>query len=226
MDGGVVKAGSDALDRLAPVARPLLDEVDRALAALGAPAAHPVWATLRRVGATPAEVVRSSAAWDPARLRGAAQVLRQQAQAYAQVPVGPALSWRGSAAAAFAAQATALANHLTAGPGSMLERLGDTAAYAESVAAWFEQTRAAVAAALADVLTSAQAVAMKSSAAGSLAGSATAAADIATYLLDVVAEAIAAGDDLPRIWRARLEQAPFGGAGVPEAAPHSIDVHH
>ena len=217
---------ADALARLEPVARPLLDEVDRALATLGAPSTHPVWAALRRVGATPADAVRSIAAWDPARLREVAEALRQQAQAYAETPVGPALSWRGSAAAAFAAHATALANHLTAGPGSMLERLGDTAGYADAVAAWFERSRVAVAAALADVLTSAQAVTLRSSSAGSLSASVTAAADIATYLLDVVGDAVAVGDDLPRSWRARLEQAPFGGAGEPEAAPQSIDVHH
>jgi hypothetical protein len=222
MDGGVVM---DPLARLEPVARPLLDEVDRALATLGAPPAHPVWAALRRVGATPGDAVRSIAGWDPARLRGVAEALRQQAGVYAQTPVGPALSWRGSAAAAFAARATALADHFTAGPGSMLERLGDTAAYADAVADWFEHTRAAMAAALADVLSSAQAVALRSSSGGSLAASVSAAADVAAYLLDVVGDAIAAGDDLPRAWSARLEPAPLRGAGVPEAAPQSIDVH-
>jgi hypothetical protein len=217
---------SDALTRLEPAARPLLDEVDRALTTLGAPPAHPVWSALRRVGATPADAVRSIAAWDPARLRGVAEALRQQARAYAETPLGPALSWRGSAAAAFAAQATALADHVAAGSGSMLERLVDTAGYADAVAAWFEQTRTEVAGALADVLASAQAVAVRSSSAGSLAASVTAAADIGAYLLGVVGDAISVAEDLPRIWRARLERIPFGGPGVPEAAPHSIDVHH
>jgi hypothetical protein len=218
-------AGSDALARLEAVARPLLDEVDRALATLGAPAAHPVWAALRRVGATPGDAVRSIAGWDAARLRAVAQALRQQAGAYAQAPIGPAVSWRGSAAAAFAARATALADHLTSGPGSMRERLDDTASYADAVADWFEHTRSELAAALADVLTSAQAVALRSSSGASLAAAVSAAADIATYLLDVVGDAIAAGDELPRAWSARLEPAPLRGPGVPEAAPHSIDVH-
>ena len=40
----------DALARLAPVARPLLRDVDNALATLGAPPEHPVWALLRRMG--------------------------------------------------------------------------------------------------------------------------------------------------------------------------------
>ena len=60
----------DALARLAPVARPLLRDVDDALATLGAPPEHPVWALLRRVGATPGRRGRrSSPTCDPDRLR-------------------------------------------------------------------------------------------------------------------------------------------------------------
>jgi hypothetical protein len=219
-------AGYDALARLEPISRPLLAEVDRALATLGAPAAHPVWGALRRVGATPADAVRAIADWDPAALREAARALQAQARSYGQTAVAPSASWRGPAAATYAAHAAALAGHLSVEPDSMAAKLLAMAGYADAVAGWFERTRAQLTGALADVMTSAQAVAIRASADGSVASSVSAAADIATHLLDVIAEALATGECLPDDWRAKLERVDFRSAAAAEAAPRSIDVHH
>jgi hypothetical protein len=61
----------DALARVEPVARPLLREVDVALATLGAPADHPVWPLLRRLGVTPADAVAFFAEARPDAIRSA-----------------------------------------------------------------------------------------------------------------------------------------------------------
>jgi hypothetical protein len=216
----------DALARLEPVARPLLAEVDQALATLGAPAAHPVWSALRSVGATPADAVSAIAAWDTAEMRTAANALRAQARDYTEATPTAAPSWEGQAGALYRAQATAIAEQLSTGPQSMALRLNDQAGFAEAVASWYEQTRSAVAAALADVLSSAQAVAIRTAADGTLASSVSAAADIATHLLEVVAGALAAGEDLPPAWRGRLQRLDFPAAGEAEPAASSIDVQH
>jgi hypothetical protein len=216
----------DALARLEPIARPLLAEVDQALATLGAPAAHPVWSALRSVGATPADAVSTVAAWDPAPLRTAANALRAQARDYTEVTPSALPVWEGQAGALYRAQATAIAQQLSGAPQSMAQRLTDQAGYADAVAAWYEQTRSAVAAALADVLTSAQAVAIRTAADGTLASSVSAAADIATHLLDVLASALATGEDLPLAWRGRLQRLDLASSGDAEPASRSIDVHH
>jgi hypothetical protein len=216
----------DALARLEPIARPLLAEVDQALATLGAPAAHPVWSALRSVGATPADCVSTVAAWDPAPLRTAANALRAQARDYTEATPSAPPAWEGQAGALYRARAAAIAQQLSAGPQSMAQRLTDQAGYADAVATWYEQTRSAVAAALAEVLTSSQAVAIRTAADGTLASSVSAAADMATHLLDVVANALAAGEDLPQAWRGRLQRLDFPSAGDAEPASGAIDVHH
>jgi hypothetical protein len=202
----------DALARLEPVARPLLTEVDRALATLGAPPEHGVWAALRRVGATPGDVVAVIAATEPDRLRATADTLRERAHAYDATPVAAPTGWHGPAATAYAHHAAALGAHL-GGDGaddarSMAGRLRATAEYAEATADWYQQTRSQLARALADVLTSGQAVTIRASAAGSV-DALRAAADIAQHLLDAVDDAIAAGDELTRAWAGQLDELPF-----------------
>jgi hypothetical protein len=225
----------DPLARLEPVARPLLAEVDRALATLGAPGGHPVWSALRRVGVTPADAVATIAGWDPSSLRAAGQSLRQQAQAYAALPSTAGSGWTGPAASAYAAHAAALTTHVAGGAESMAGRLTETAEYADAVANWYERGRSTVAAALAEVLTSAQAIAVRTStvaasvspvASVSPAASVSAAADIASHLLDAVAGVIAAGEELPGLWAQRLGVVDFRPAEAAPLAPGIIDIHH
>jgi hypothetical protein len=216
----------DALARLEPIARPLLAEVDQTLATLGAPAEHAVWTALRRVGATPADAVTAVAALDPVLLRTVASGVRARGRDYtaATPSIGPV--WWGPAAALYQAQAATIAQQLSTGPQSMAQRLTDLAAYADAVAAWYEEIRSSLAAALAEVLTSAQAVAIRTAADGTLAASISAAADIATHLLDVVAGALAAGEDLPGTWRSRLQRRDFAPVSDADQASPAIDVHH
>jgi hypothetical protein len=54
----------------------------------------------------------------------------------------------------------------------------------------------------------------------------SAAADIATHLLDVLASALATGEDLPLAWRGRLQRLDLASSGDAEPASRSIDVHH
>src|SRR5256885_352929 len=72
----------DLLDRVYPVARELLDRVDATLLAGGAPADHPIWPLLRRLGALPGEVVAHLAGGAPGGLTETGDTLRQHADGY------------------------------------------------------------------------------------------------------------------------------------------------
>jgi hypothetical protein len=202
----------DSLARLAPIARPLLRDVDDALATLGAPPEHPVWALLRRMGTTPSDAVSFFADLDPDRLRTAGQALRDQALSYEGATIPAAVPWEGSAAHRYAVQAAGLGRFLQrADAESLAGRLRATASYVDSVADWCQQSRDQVARSLAQVLTSSQAVAVRSvpalgrglgevmratdSGAG-LAQAVTAAADIGALLLGVAEDAVVAGRNL------------------------------
>ena len=67
----------DVLARIEPVTRDLLTRVDAALMVHGAPAEHPVWARLRRLGSTPADAVAFFAHADPEPLHVAAAAVRR-----------------------------------------------------------------------------------------------------------------------------------------------------
>src|SRR5437588_8347633 len=94
----------DLLDRVYPVARELLARVDATLLAGGAPADHPIWPLLRRVGALPGEIVAHLAGVAADGSTGTADALRQQADGYRhrtdEVPMPAA--WGGPAADAYA----------------------------------------------------------------------------------------------------------------------------
>jgi hypothetical protein len=218
----------DALARIEPVARPLLRDVDTALAALGAPAEHSIWALLRRSGATPADAVAHFAGVDASPLRSAAAALREQVTVYQLTSVAAQVPWRGSTGDVYAAQASALNEHLRGDRDeSMAARLDATASYVEELAAWVDQSRRELAAALADVITSAQAVTLGRSGpapapASALAASAPApastdlrpdavlaAADIGAYVLAAVAEAVDHGHALNSRWGSRLSELQF-----------------
>jgi hypothetical protein len=214
----------DALGRLAPVARPLLRQVDNALATLGAPPEHPVWGLLRRVGATPADAVGFVADLEPARLRTAAEELRARADGYASAVVPARLSgWEGASAEVYATRAVGLATHLHAG---LVDRLRASASYVDAVADWYAGARDQLAHCLADVLGSRQAMAVRSQPAvgggltellrdgvggdggtgEALATSVRAAADIGVAILGVAEDAVARGGELHRRWAAELSE--------------------
>jgi hypothetical protein len=204
----------DALARLAPVARPLLRDVDNALATLGAPPEHSVWALLRQTGTTPADAVAFFVDLDPNRLRVAGQALRLRALAYDAATVPATVPWEGSAAHQYAVQAVSLGRFLHGDEAETLaSRLRATGSYVDSVADWCQHSRDQVARTLAQVLTSSQAVAVRSVPAlgrglgdlmraadpgGGLARAVTAAADIGAAVLGVAEDAVVAGRNLHR----------------------------
>ena len=218
----------DALARLAPLAGPLVAEVDAALAGLGAPAAHPVWRLLGSVGATPADVVAHVAGLDPSRLRAAGADLRRHAEAYdashdsAQLPGDP--PWEGAAARLYATTAGALRDHVA----GLADRLRATASYVESLAGWQQSLRDELAQALARVLTSEQAVRVRLRGArpadpAALAAAVGAAADIGVALLTVVTTAAAVSRDLVR-GAGSLEELPFRPPAPTEPASHERTI--
>jgi hypothetical protein len=189
----------DALARLAPVARPLLVEVDAALATLGAPAGHAVWRLLGSVGATPADLVAFVAELEPSRLLTAGTDLRRRAEEYDAAPIPTDPAWEGETSLHYATTAAALREHAA----GLAGRLRATASYVEGVAAWQQALRDELARALARVLASAQAVKVRLRGArpaepAALTAAVGAAADIAAELLTVVARAAVASRDVVR----------------------------
>ena len=207
----------DLLDRVHPVARGLLDQVDATLVAAGAPAEHRIWPLLRRIGALPGELVAHLAGVTPDRLSEASDPLHRQADGYRlradAVPMPAA--WAGPAADAFAATWTGLSGHLAgSGPDSLAGRLADTAAYLDDVKAWLTRGRRALAGTVAECLGSAEAVALRSapgtpdwltgSAARPATEVATAAATIGAHVLQAAGEILDDGRALHDRWAGRL----------------------
>lgn len=214
----------DALARLYPVAHDLLAQVDIALATLGAPAEHPVWELLRRLGATPGDVVGHLAELRPEPLREAAFALHAEAEAYRRADVPVEVAWSGAAADVYREHAVALAAHLGgvhATDHSMIARLAATAAYAEQAADWVQGARDRMARAVADVLSSTQAVRLRGgpgvggldeltrAPAGVPAATVLAAADIAVCLLTAAEDALVAGQALHARFAGELGEVPF-----------------
>jgi hypothetical protein len=219
----------DALDQAADAAADLLARVDEVLWRVGAPAEHPVWPLLRRLRALPGDAVGAVAALRPGPLAGAGSVLRPLADAYEDVCRTTAAepAWDGAAAGAYAARRSTLNAHLAgdrAGAG-LAGRVRDTASYAEAVAAWMLDSRRAVAQALVDVLTCAEAVTVRVGTEPSPA-LAAAAADIAARVLAPTAGAYDAADALYADWAGRLAEAPAPDepdAGLPAVPGPSAD---
>jgi hypothetical protein len=242
----------DALDRLEPVARDLLRQVDESLTRRGAPADHPVWTLLRRVGATPADAIAFVAGQRPGELRHLGDVIRGPAGDYVTASIPATLDWAGSAADAYGVRAAALAAHLRGGGAdSMTGRLAATAGYLDAVADWQQRSRDHLARALADILTSGQAVTLRLGQAGRLdqaglldqdgrleqdgrlggAGAegpvVTAAADIGARVLAAAAEALDTGTDLGSVWADRLTEVSYvEHAGPTPTLAARIDVRH
>lgn len=227
----------DALDRLATPARALFARVDSALARAGAPEGHPIWSLLRVVGALPGDAVGAVLALRPGELFRAGAPLRDLAREYDRAGSaesqthsklssagGPATGdgdgWSGSGAAAFAGHWASLAGHLAGPEESLAARLRDTAGYAEAVADWMVNTRAVLAATVAQAFGSTEAVTLVtvgrpgSAMGGGWPGAdppvppevARAAATLGALVLATVDEAYAAGARLPAAWSGRLTE--------------------
>src|SRR5687767_1885190 len=102
----------DALARLLPVARPLLQDVDTTLMTRGAPGGHPVLRLLATLGVAPSHVLESVADLEPARLREAGATLRRAARTYGWSTPPTVGSWEGAAARHYGAAVAALGEHL------------------------------------------------------------------------------------------------------------------
>jgi hypothetical protein len=204
----------DQLDGVLSTVVPLLKRVDEVLSSTGAPRDHQVWPALRRVRLLPWDAVQAVAALRPGELAGASAALRADARSYGGVAAslpGPG-SWSGEAADAYDAARRRAAAHLSGGLDSLDERLEATADLADALTDWIRRTRSELAATLAEVMLSAEAlslteagsppgdpvtagqgraagpVALGSVALGSVGiGEARAAADVAARVLEAVA---------------------------------------
>jgi hypothetical protein len=187
----------DRLDELLTAAGSLLERVDDVLSEIGAPGGHDVWRELRRVRLLPGDAARAVAALHPAAILEAAPELHADARAYADLAdVLPlAGSWTGEAAEAYEKARRSAAEHLNGGPDSLGQRMSATADLADSLIAWMLQIRADLAAVLAEVMLSAEAIVLT---AGdhSPSGQADAAATIGARLLRAVADGYDAAEEL------------------------------
>jgi hypothetical protein len=182
----------DRLDHLSGAAAPLLRRVDEILTAAGAPAAHPVWELLRRVRLLTVDAVAAVTGLRPDSFVADTPDLRSRAAGYVEAAANlPAPEvWSGEAAEAYDAARRRLADHLSGDPESLAERLEASADLADALADWMRRGRSAVAAALADVLGSVEAVrlAVEDGAEPVPVPLVVAAADVAARVLHAVAE--------------------------------------
>jgi hypothetical protein len=217
----------DALEHLLAPGRELLARVDAALVAGGAPAEHPIWPLLRRVGALPGDAAGSVAELAPTPVENAAVELRALAEAYARrhAAVGGPVEWTGAAADAFGARWARLGAYLgtNADPeeSSLAGRVAACAAYLEDVTSWMRSARGSLASALATVLGSAEAVGLRAGSAP--AGPPTvdvlvSAAGIGVRVLDAVAVSHDDGFTVARRWAAPLGELAFAPGAEPGAS--------
>ncbi|SCL57510.1 hypothetical protein GA0070606_2783 [Micromonospora citrea] len=206
----------DTLDRLAEPGLDLLRRVDMLLAA-GAPENHRVWPLLRRLQVLPGEAVRHFLDLHPAPLTAAGHSVRRLVPGYddASAALTDPVLWSGPAASAYGQSRSALLRHLDEGPESLVGRLESTAGYAEALADWVEGSRLALARALADVLRSAEAVAVVAATSTAGGGSGRAAqagpggieaAEIAARVLAVLCVAYDGAETLLRQWGPSLAE--------------------
>lgn len=225
----------DVLDRVADPGADLLARVDAALSAAGAPAGHPIWPPLRRIGALPGTAAEAVVALRPEPLTAAAAALRGFSEEYAEThaAVPPPDGWQGAGAQAYAAHWAGLSAHLAGGPESLAGRLAATAGYADALADWMRETRLALARALAAVLGSAQAVTLVGGPAvrdeglrpgGSRAAAVTvlAAAEIGVHVLDPLARAYDRAEELRRVWAPQLAELPYRSMETVPASPGAV----
>jgi hypothetical protein len=208
------------MDTLAWVAEPgrdLLARVDAVLAALGAPADHPIWPLLRRVGALPGDVLDAYCALAPDRLVAAGEGVRVRAETYAEeradlAAAVAATDWTGTAASAFEQRWATLGEHLggAAAPDapSLAGRLAATASYVDDVAAWMRGAREDLAHEVATALGSQEAVRLRVDSPGGN-GPAASAAAIGVAVLAVADRQSGAAEEVAERWAGRLAELPF-----------------
>jgi hypothetical protein len=182
----------DTLDQVMAAAAPLLRRVDELLSGVGAPPDHQVWTQMRRVRLRPGDAVHAIAALRPDDLADASPELRADARAYADIAesLPPPGTWTGDAADAYDAARRRAADHLSGGLESLDERMEATADLADALTDWMSESRSAVAATLAGVLGSTEAILLSADSAvdPAAAREVLAAADIAERLLRTVAD--------------------------------------
>ncbi|MFF5053984.1 hypothetical protein ACFY1S_12465 [Micromonospora sp. NPDC000663] len=204
----------DPLDRLAEPGLDLLHRVDALLAA-GVPEGHRVWPLLRRMQVLPGDAVRGFLDLHPAPLTGAGHAVHRLVRGYDDVcaTLTDPVLWSGPAASAYGQERAALLRHLDEGPESLVGRLESTAGYADALADWVEGSRLALARTLADVLRSAEAVAVVAATAagpplppGPVGPGVADAAEIAARVLAVLCVAYDGAETLLRQWAPSLAE--------------------
>ncbi|XVU25844.1 hypothetical protein ACQPZJ_01940 [Actinoplanes sp. CA-054009] len=155
----------DRLDQLLDAARPLLLRVERVLDVAGAPAEHEIWPELRCVRLLPADAVTAVAELRPEALAEAVPQLRAAARscAGAAADLPPPGEWEGEAAEAYDDLRRRVATHLAGAGDSLDERLEATADLAAALHDWMTRSRDTLAATLAEVLLSAEALTLQTS---------------------------------------------------------------
>jgi methyl-accepting chemotaxis protein len=188
------------LDQVLQTAGPLLRRVDEVVSGVGAPADHRMWEQLRRVRLLPADAVTAVASLRPAELTEAVQELRADARTYAGVAgsLPRPGAWSGAAAESYDEARRRLAEQIGGGPESFEERLDATADLAEALHEWMHHTQDDLAAILAEILGSAQALDLpvESATDPATTRAVLAAADIAERVLHQVADSYDQAADL------------------------------
>jgi hypothetical protein len=205
----------DLLTSVAEPGRDLLSRVDSVLAGAGAPADHPVWPLLRRVGALPGDVLEAFCALAPDRLGAAGEAVRVRAETYAEeradlAAAVAATGWTGGSASAFEHRWDALGGHLGGAAASaeatLAGRLAATASYVDDVAAWMRAARRDLAHEVATALGSLEAVRLRAE--RNLPASA-AAATIGVAVLAVADRQADAAEEVAERWATRLAELPL-----------------
>lgn len=191
----------DLLDQVMEAADPLLRRVDEVLSTTGAPAEHALWAELRRVRLLPGDAARAVGSLNPAALSGAVDALRSDARTCADTAADlpPPDTWTGEAAEAYDDLRRRTAAHLSGADDSLDERWEATADLARALADWMGAARSELAAVIAQVLTSAEAVTLTTTPPrAATVTQAEAAAEVGVRVLRSVAASYAEADDLLR----------------------------
>ncbi|MEU8821977.1 hypothetical protein [Actinoplanes sp. NPDC048796] len=184
----------DALYQVLDAALPLLRRVEQVLGDAGAPAEHKIWQELRRVRLLPVDAVEAVAALRPGALAETVPELRAGARACAAADLPPPGVWEGEAAEAYDDLRRRVAVHLAGAADSLDERLEETADLTAALSDWMIRARDTVAATLADVLVSAEALTLQT--APATPRPETAAAAIAAHVLRTIADLYAEAEEL------------------------------
>jgi methyl-accepting chemotaxis protein len=190
----------EAFDHVVATAAPMLRRVDELLSGVGAPPEHAVWSQVRRVRLLPGDAVRAIAGLRATDLADASPELRADARACADIAAAlpPPGTWTGDAAEAYDDARRRAAERLSGGAESLDERLEATADLADALVGWIAEARTEVAATLAEVLSSAEALSLSADepADPAAAGQALAAAVVAERVLRTIADSYDHAADL------------------------------